>query len=151
MRAHPPLADRAAAAWSFLLRFAFMLAFIGAGVCALLLWFEPCATATSLCSAVPLIRQPYTGRGPQWWQRLVLRARLLCLGARQHTARNDVLMLERDLAVYRGLLDTSQHPEERAWLQGELSEISKLHTGCVADEAEASEQIAWAQSDLAKL
>ncbi len=151
MRRALPLSERAAAAVSFLGRFLFMLAFVAGGVFALLAWFEPCATSVSLCSTMPLIRQPYAGRGPQWWQRLVLRARLLCLGARQHTARNDVLMLERDLAVYRGLLDTSQHPEERGWLQGELSEISKLHTGCVADEAEATEQIAWAQSDLAKL
>lgn len=151
MRRALPVSERAAAALSFLLRFAFMLAFIGAGVCAVLAWFEPCATSVSLCSAVPLIRQPYAGRGPRWWQRLMLRARLLSLGARQHTARNDVLMLERDLAVHRAMLDTAQHDDEAAWLQREIELLTRLHTACMDDEAEAADQIGWAKSDLAKL
>lgn len=147
MRRALPASERAAAAVSFLGRFLFMLAFIAAVVYGLLVYFEPCAPAM-LCSAVPLIRQPYAGRGPRWWQRLKLHVRLLCLGARQHTARNDVLMLERDLAVHRAMLDTAQHDDEAAWLQQEIELLARLHAACVQDEAEATDQIGWAKSDL---
>lgn len=128
MRRALPVSERAAAALSFLLRFAFMLAFIGAGVCAVLAWFEPCATSVSLCSAVPLIRQPYAGRGPRWWQRLMLRARLVRLRARHRTMLHDVEFLQREIALTCTLLDH-----------------------CQADADEAADQIAWARSDLAKL
>lgn len=119
--------ERCDAAVAFLLRFLFMLALVLGGVWTLLQYFEPCAAA-SLCSAVPLIRQPYVGRGPRWWQRLVLRARLVRLRARHRTMLHDVEFLQREVALTRSLLDH-----------------------CQADADEAADQIAWARSDLAKL
>lgn len=120
-------ARRAEAAALFLRDLAVVLLLIAGGVWALLTWFEPCAAAT-LCSAVPLIRQPYVGAGPRWWQRLVLRLRVRRLQMRRQTMLHDVEFLQRELALTRNLLDA-----------------------CQADADEADEQIAWARSDLAKL
>jgi len=128
MRRALPVSERAAAAVSFLLRFAFMLAFIGAGVFALLAWFEPCATSVSLCSGMPLIRQPYAGRGPRWWQRWLLQVRLLVLQGRRNTIEHDAKLLQGDLAHARHELDQ-----------------------CHREQAEVDEEIAWARSDLARL
>lgn len=120
--------ERCDAAVAFVLRLIFTLLFIAGGVWALLTWFEPCAAAT-LCSAVPLIRQPYdVGAGPRWWQRLVLRLRVRRLQMRRQTMLHDVEFLQRELALTRNLLDA-----------------------CQADADEADEEIAWARSDLAKL
>lgn len=141
---------RAEAAFSFLWRLFVMLAMVLGGVWALLMYFEPCAPAM-LCGGVPLIRQPHFGRGPLWWQRLVLRVRLLRLGARQRTAAHDVQMLERDLAVHRALLDTAETDMEAEHLRGEISLMGELRAACINDKALADEEIAWAQSDLAKL
>lgn len=151
MPARLTAAERAAAAWSFLWRTAFMLVFLACVALATVLFMEPCTPGVLVCSTVPLIRQPYAGRGPRWWQRLMLRLELLRLAARQHTARNDVLMLERDLAVHRAMLDTAQHDEEAIWLQREIELMAQLHTACRDDMAQATEQIAWARSDLGKL
>ncbi len=119
--------ERCDAAVAFVLRLVFMVLFIAGGVWALLTWLEPCAAAT-LCSAVPLIRQPYAGRGPVWWQRLVLRLRVRRLQARHLAMQQDVDWLQRELALTRNLLDA-----------------------CVDDANEAADQIAWARSDLARL
>lgn len=141
---------RAAAAVSFLLRLVFMLLFIAGGVWALLTYLEPCEAAT-LCAGLPLIRQPYFGRGPLWWQRLVLKVRLLRLGARQRTAALDVQLLARDLAVHRAMLDTAETDMEAEYLRDEIALMSQLHSACLQDRAEAEDQIDWARSDLAKL
>lgn len=128
IRAHAArTTERCDAAVAFVLRLVFLVLFIAAGVWALLTYFEPCAAAT-LCSAVPLIRQPHVGTGPRWWQRLVLRFRVLRLQARHRTMLSDVEWLQRELALTRNLLDA-----------------------CQADADEAGEQAAWARSDLAKL
>lgn len=119
--------ERCDAAVSFVLRLVGALLCIAAGLWAALTWLEPCATA-SLCSAVPLIRQPQVRSGPPWWQRLLLRLRLLRLGARQATTRHDAEFLQRELTLIRNLLDETQ-----------------------AEAAEVDDEIAWARSDLAKL
>lgn len=125
---HRPDADaRAEAAVRFLRDSVLMLLLMLGGVWALLMYFEHCGALT-LCSAVPLIRQPHVGAGPRWWQRLVLRLRVLRLQARHRAMQSDVEWLQRELALTRNLLDA-----------------------CQADADETDEQIAWARSDLAKL
>lgn len=82
----------------------------------------------TLCTGVPLIRQPYAGRGPLWWQRLVLQVRLLLLEGRRNTIEHDAKLLQGDIARARHELDT-----------------------CHYEQAEVDEEIAWARSDLARL
>lgn len=143
-------ADRGNAALAFLGRFFALVFMILGGVWALLTYFEPCAAA-SLCLGVPLIRQPHLSKAPRWWQRLVLQMRLLRLAARQRTARSDVQMLERDLAVHRALLDAATTDMEAEYHRDEIVELSELRDACHNDAAEATEQIAWARSDLGRL
>lgn len=123
-----PDADaRAEAAVRFVRDGALMLLLVLGGVWALLTYFDHCGAIT-LCSALPLIRQPHVSKAPRWWQRLVLRLRVLRLQARHRAMQSDVEWLQRELALTRNLLDA-----------------------CQADADEADEQIAWARSDLAKL
>lgn len=118
---------RAESAVLFLRDLVVMMLLIAGGVWALLTYFEPCATAT-LCTGVPLIRQPYVGRGPLWWQRCVLQVRLLLLEGRRNTIEHDARLLQGDIVHARHELDQ-----------------------CNAEQAEVDEEIAWARSDLAKL
>lgn len=119
--------ERCDAAVAFVLRLVFLVLFIAAGVWALLTWLEPCAAAT-LCSAVPLIRQPRVSNAPRWWQRLCLRVRLLRLQARRSAIEQDAQFLQRELAITRNMVDE-----------------------CAVEAEEAHDEIAWARSDLAKL
>lgn len=118
---------RAESACLFLRDVVVLLLIIAGSVWALLTWFEPCAAA-ALCTSVPLIRQPYVGRGPLWWQRWMLRVRLLRLRSRAVTEQHDIEFLQRELALTRNLLDDVQ-----------------------AGAAVTEDEIAWARSDLARL
>jgi hypothetical protein len=119
--------QRCDAAVAFLLRLLFALALALAGVWAVLTYLEPCAAAT-LCTGVPLIRQPHLSTAPRWWQRLVLRWRLLRLQARRSAIEQDAQFLQHELVITRNMLDA-----------------------CHAEADEAASEIAWARSDLAKL
>lgn len=121
-------AERAAAAWSFLLRTAFMLAFLACVALATVLFMEPCTPGVLVCAGAPLVRLPHAGRGPRWLQRWLLSVRLLVLQGRRNTIEHDAKLLQKDLAHARHELDQ-----------------------CHLEAAEVDEQIAWARSDLAGL